>query len=137
MSSFKGSVVFPSLSGDGYVEDRNVLMSKLFEMFLASDESQSNYTQSQSLKGILNSETVDEYSRREDIRKALVILYEPYYDTVEVSVNIETTENNMSVYDVSIDTVYNGEDYALNQNISNDYYTNINKFDYMLGNLEN
>jgi len=133
MSSIK---VFPSLSSDGFISDRSVLMSKLFEMFLASDASQSNYTTAQSLKSILNSETVDDYAKRDDISKALNKLYAPYYDTVDVNVTNDVSNTNVEMFDVSIKTVYGGNDYALSQSLSNDYYTNINKFDYEVENLE-
>lgn len=129
--------VFPSLSSDGFVEDRSILSKKLFEMFLASDKSQSNFKNIQSLKYILNSETVDDYAKNEDIRKGLEKLYNIYFDTVIVSVINTTTDENVLVYKIQVDANYKGVNYSIKETISNDYFTDIDKFDKELQGLIN
>ena len=36
------STVFPSLSTDGYIEDRGLIIKKIMEMFVSTFENQSN-----------------------------------------------------------------------------------------------
>jgi hypothetical protein len=121
--------VFPSLSSDGFIEDRSILSKKLFEMFLASDHSQSNFKDAQSLKYILNTETVDDYAKNEEIRKSLEKLYNAYFDSVIVSVGNKTDDDNVVVFNMQIDASYNGKVYTIKESISNDYFTDIDKFD--------
>ena len=121
--------VFPSLSSDGFIENRSILSKKLFDMFIASDMSQSNFKDCQSLKYILNSETVDEYSKKDDIKKALETLYSAYFDSSIATVTSITTEDNVIVYKMKVDCVYNGVTYSTGGSISKDYYLDIDKFD--------
>lgn len=124
-----GSVVFPSLSSDGFVEDRSILSKKLFEMFLASDRSQSNFKDAQSLKYILNTETIDDYEKNEAIRKSLVTLFTPYFDDIIISVGNDTNDENVTYFDIKIDAVYNSNTYSINESISSKYFVDIDKFD--------
>ena len=48
------SVVFPSLSTDGYIKDRSLIIKKVMEMFVSSDENQSNFYQIESYKFIVS-----------------------------------------------------------------------------------
>ena len=124
-----GSTVFPSLSSDGFVEDRSILSKKLFEMFLASDRSQSNFKDAQSLKYILNTETIDDYEKNEAIRKSLDTLFTPYFDDLIISVGNDTDDDSVTYFNIKIDAVYNGNTYSINESISNKYYVDIDKFD--------
>jgi len=123
------SKVFPSLSSDGFIENRSILSKKLYEMFLASDKSQSNFNDSQSLKYILNSETEDEYSKNEEIRKSLEKLYSGYFDSVIISVSNKTNTDNVVIYSIQIDASYQGNIYSIKESVANNYYTDIDKFD--------
>ncbi len=121
--------VFPSLSRDGFIEDRSILSKKLFEMFLASDRSQSNYKDAQSLKYILNTETIDDYEKNEAMRKSLDILFTPYFDDVIISVGNDTNDDNVTIFDIAIDAVYEGKTYNIKESISSKYFVDIDKFD--------
>ena len=48
------STVFPSLSTDGYISDRGLIVKKIMEMFVSSFENQSNVFPVRSYKYIVN-----------------------------------------------------------------------------------
>ncbi len=120
--------LFPSLSTDGWVSDKNVLMQKLFEMFLASDFSQGTFDDAESLKYILNKPGLSNEDRISEIATSLDRLYGLYYDSVMVDVDFEEKDGLVS-YSMSISALYDGETYSLENSIKSDYYSDIDDFE--------
>lgn len=109
----------PSLSIDGYITNRHVIMYKLWLYFLASEYSQSNIWRKQiySLKYILN--TIDDkMDIGREIELALTKLYENYFDNVQAV--CVTNVINVSKIHITISLVceYDKNTYTLKQELS-------------------
>lgn len=124
----------PNLSPDGWITNNSLKMTKLFELFLATEKSQSNrfIDDVYSMKHIL-------YHYRESneliakVNEALSKIYRNYFKTVDVI--IEKSENKDFPHErliVEISTLgYDGETYSLKESI--DYVeNNIVNFDALL-----
>lgn len=130
--------VVPTLTIDGFVSNRNSIMTKLFEYFLASDSNQSTmfYGKVTSLKAILKKEnTPDKIEAR--IVSELKALYSNFYTSVDVLTEQETVTNeNKMVTNIKVDITasYNEKIYTLSQDIQ---YSNadILTFDQQLADL--
>lgn len=112
------NTIFPSLSTTGFISDRNLLIKKLIQMFVDSDENQSNYYSVKSFKYIVN-ENEDGYATANAIKTALYVLYNYYYDSSTIDVTYEFTDQSIWVYSVSISAIHNGTTYVLSNKISN------------------
>lgn len=123
-----GEKLFPSLSTDGWIKDKNILMQKLFEMFLASDFSQGTFQDAESLKYILNKSGLTDDARRSEIKTSLERLYRLYFSTVIVDVEYEAKDGLVS-YSIAISAVYDNQTYNLENSIKSDYYSNIDQFE--------
>lgn len=111
--------VFPSLSTQGFVADRNIIIIKLLQMFMDSDENQSNYYKIQSYKYIVNNNPVG-YDTANAIKLALTILYNNFFTNVNIDVEYNFIESeSIYLYNVSIVGTYNGSQYELSKTISN------------------
>lgn len=124
----------PTLTVDGWTSNKNAQMGKLFEYFLASNYSQSNtfYGNISSLKWIF-ANFEENYDISEEIRKALLRLYENYYDTTVVDVTIDTESSESSNdYSINIICEYEGSRYILAKDIveSNGSITNFDDILY-------
>lgn len=118
---------FPSLSGDGYITDRNIIVNKLFEMYLASNENQSNIKSARSLKYIMSLEGKSDYDLKIELEKDINKLYINYFDTVSVDITIVSRDGTIH-YMIKIEAYYNGIAYKLDPSL-NAFYTDINRFD--------
>jgi len=94
-----GLKAVPQLSVEGYVTNKNIIMMKLYEHFLASDYSQSNIFlhKVESLKFII-SEHSNPYDLKSNITSALTRLYERYFKNVEVLVDVDVGDSNNQLY---------------------------------------
>lgn len=105
----------PMLNRNGWIENKEIVIDKLFEHFLASEYSQTNllYGEVASLKFILaSSANVD--SIRHDIISALNTLFSKYFDTVSVYVNVVSDEKTgTNIFNVSMEIKDDGETYTL------------------------
>lgn len=118
---------FPSLSGDGYITDRNVIVNKLFEMYLASNENQSNIMSARSLKYILGLEGLSDYDMKVELEKDMTKLYLHYFDTVDVTITVKLIDATRH-YMIKLTATYNENIYKLDPSL-NAFYTDINKFE--------
>lgn len=110
---------FPSLSSAGFIQDRNLIIKKLLQMFVASDENQSNFYNIKSYKYIVNSNE-DGYETANEIKKALVDLYKEYFDSVDIEVGNEFIEKSSTyVYTLSITAIFDTQTFTLTDKISN------------------
>jgi len=122
----KGQV--PHLSVDGWLSNPKRTMIKLYEYFLTSEYSQSiaHYGKIASLKYILeHASTADEMSSL--IKNQLETMYNNYFDTSEVIVNINETNNTME-YQVGVTVTDNGKTY--------DFYSTVNEIGGSIVNLD-
>jgi len=92
----------PTLSLDGFVTNKEIMMIKLYEYFLCSDYSQSNtfYGTVVSLKYIL-SEAKDGVELKGMVDEALSLMYESYFRAVTVDSVVSETDNKIKL-DVNI-----------------------------------
>ena len=99
----------PTLSEEGFVTNKNVLIGKLFKYFLASNYSQSNtfYGDISSLNWIIANNIPDE-KLKADLETALVKLYGRYFDKVNFTISIDTDETDVA--QVCIEGVIQDED---------------------------
>lgn len=105
----------PMLNRNGWIENKEIVIDKLFEHFLASEYSQTNllYGEVASLKFILaSSANVD--TIRHDIISALNTLFSKYFDTVSVYVNVVSDEKaGTNIFNISMEIKDDGETYTL------------------------
>ena len=82
--------VLPTMSIFGITDDPGVITEKLFMYFITSEYSQSVtfYGEISSLKYILNQYATEPLELKNKIYEALVALYNKYFPTVDVNVNI-------------------------------------------------
>lgn len=83
----------PTLTLDGFVNNKNAQMGKLFEYFLASDYSQSNvfYRDISSLKYLIT-EYKDSQELKREIENTLSKLYKRHFDNVSVLAEVKESE---------------------------------------------
>lgn len=112
------TVLFPSLSTDGFVEDRNIIIRKLLEMFVACHENQSVFYNTKSYKYIVNTFEPGFYTA-DEIKKALESMYGAYFDSSTINVDNEYKEEEaVFLYSISITATYHGVTYNLSKTIS-------------------
>ena len=109
----------PSLTVDGFINNKKIQMGKLFEYYLASDYSQSNTFNGQvcSLKYVLamNNDT-------ESIKKAIAVdletLYGSHFDKIESNILVVEPEGTGKM-NVHIDLIayHNNETYTLTKEL--------------------
>lgn len=110
----------PSLDAAGWVTGVAQKAEKLFSYFLASEHSQSNhYQRIQSLPYLIQQFGDDAISLQTEIRDALSLLFEDYfeYSEVEVIVRSADDEENNPKQDIRISAIVrsNGAQYSLQQ----------------------
>jgi len=126
----------PSLSTVGWTKDYNEIVQKLYMYFIVSEYSQSNsyYGEIASLKYILQS-----HSEIEDIKlaiqKALLNMYDRYFDSADVVVDIIETDNSVSYATNIIAIASDGETYKLNKTIQTDANNTITNLDENIAGL--
>ncbi len=125
------SAALPHLSVEGFITNKNILMVKLFEHFIASEYSQSNIYihKVASLKYLLyHYKETDELYR--ELTNTLTVMYKCYFETAEVHVDI-TDDPESSVNEITIDittTDTNEKIYQLSKSIQ-EVDGKINNFD--------
>ena len=117
--------VVPTLTIDGFVSNRNLIMTKLFEYFLASDANQSTmfYGKICSLKNIIKQEgTPSKIESR--IASDLKALYLNFFTSVDVLTEIVDDQSNgpsapkkLSIIKIDISASYKDKMYTLSQEI--------------------
>ena len=112
------STVFPSLSTDGYIEDRGLIIKKIMEMFVSSFENQSNVFPVRSYKYIVNhNEHGMEVSTK--IENELGSMYEVYFDSTTVKVDyLFDEEKSIYLYSIGVVCFYQGKKYDLTKQMS-------------------
>ena len=128
----------PTLSLDGFIQNDDIKMVKIFEHFMASDEAQSNIFEGyvNSLKYILDSSN-NATDLENNISNSLLSLYRNYYDTVEVEVTVTENVDDDSEWDISIEitaTDIYGNEYSFNRSLHN-ISSNIYTFDVQLAKI--
>ena len=114
------SVVFPSLSTDGYIKDRSLIIKKVMEMFVSSDENQSNFYPIESYKFIVSNNTHG-YDVSNAIKLALIKLYSVYFDDVLVNVKDDyDNENSIYFYSIDVTAYYNKQRYEISRVVTED-----------------
>lgn len=114
------STVFPSLSTDGYIADRSLIIKKVIEMFIASDENQSNFYPIESYKYIVSTNEHG-YPVVNAVKMALIKLYSEYFDDVLINVK-DNFDSENSIYFYSIDVVayYRKQKYEISKTVTED-----------------
>lgn len=126
----------PSLTLDGWIENKTLQMTKLWEYFLASEYSQSNifFGDISSLKYILATSD-PKYNLITNLESTLSKLYQRYFDKaiVDVGIDANTELNKYKVY-ITVTCNDGGKDYKLAREL---VYSNgkIEKFEELLDNL--
>jgi len=95
----------PTLSPEGFITNRTIMMTKLYEYFISSEQSQSNtfFGEVVSLKYIL-SEAADPTELQDMTLTALTKMYSKYFASVAVDIIVTSTDNTMAI-SVNIRTV--------------------------------
>ena len=132
--------VLPSLSDEGFITNKEVIIAKLFKYFLASNYSQSNtfYGDISSLNYIIATNTPND-KMRADLETTLIKLYGRYFDSVDFNVNIETDNTDVAkiyidgtlqdgtnTYNLSKTVAIQGSTITNFENLLDEYYTEIN-----------
>lgn len=109
------SGVFPSLSTDGYVEDRGLIAKKIMETFISSFENQSNLFPVNSYKYI-----VSNFEHGIDVANQIELqlgsMYEKFFDTTNVKVEYNLdTEKSVFYYTINVLCYYNGQKYEVDK----------------------
>lgn len=107
----------PSLTINGFITNKDMQMGRLFTYFLASDYLQTNmfYGDIASLKWILAQHN-DPYSTKAMMISNLTKLYQAYFDTVEVIIDLRIEESpGYDNYYIDINCTDNGTVYNLNK----------------------
>lgn len=115
----------PSLTLNGFITNKDMQMGRLFTYFLASDYLQTNmfYGDIRSLKWILAQDN-DPYRTRSIMVDNLTKLYQAYFDTVEVNIELRIEESpGYDNYYIDINCTDNGVTYNLNKLIKIDGMT--------------
>ena len=108
----------PSLTLDGWIDNKHLQMRKLWEYFMASEYSQSNtfFGNIASLKYILATE-LPSNSLASKIEEVLSILYNRYFDSSSVSVYIDDKELNKYKFTIAITCTDENNEYYLNREL--------------------
>jgi len=95
----------PTLSPEGFITNRTIMMTKLYEYFISSEQSQSNtfFGEVVSLKYII-SEAADLAELQAMTVTALTKMYSKYFTSVAVDITVTSTDNTMAIT-VNIRTV--------------------------------
>lgn len=132
--------VLPSLSDEGFITNKEVIIAKLFKYFLASNYSQSNtfYGDISSLNYIIATNIPND-KMRADLETTLIKLYGRYFDSVDFNVNIETDNTDVAkiyidgtlqdgtnTYNLSKTVAIQGSTITNFENLLDEYYTEIN-----------
>jgi len=95
----------PTLSPEGFITNRTIMMTKLYEYFISSEQSQSNtfFGEVVSLKYII-SEAANPTELQDMTLTALTKMYSKYFASVAVDITVTSTDNTMAI-SVNIRTV--------------------------------
>jgi len=95
----------PTLSPVGFITNHTIMMAKLYEYFISSEQSQSNtfFGEVVSLKYII-SEAADLKELQDMTIAALTKMYSKYFASVAVDITVTSTDNTMSI-SVNVRTV--------------------------------
>lgn len=116
--------VFPSLSTDGFVVDRGLILKKTMEMFFSTFENQSNVFPVRSYKFIVNNfEHGMEVANR--IELELGAMYEVYFDTTNIKVDYSLdVDKSIYFYSIGVICYYDGKKYELTKTMTENIVMN-------------
>jgi hypothetical protein len=126
----------PTLSRDGFITNKNIVIKKLFEYFLTSEYSQSNtfYRNISSMKYILSTNK-DPYKLKETMENTLLTLYKRYFTVVDVIIDVSENDDSSTIdLTININCKYDNVSYILNRDITTDG-SSITNYDKLLGQL--
>lgn len=109
----------PTLSTTGSQQSPKLKMAKLFEYFLISDYGQSfiyagNVT---SLRYIISKNPSDVDTIKENIKEALIKMYNRYFDATEVTVNSKVIDGITKLV-IEVDSEYGGGKVSLRESLT-------------------
>ncbi len=111
------TIVVPTLSGSGWLTGVAERADALLSYFLVSDYTQSNTHKGgiASLPYIIQRETRNIFSLKEDISGALGTLLRRYFDDATVSVSIDNTDSRSARYNLTLSVTISdgGKRYSL------------------------
>ena len=132
--------VLPSLSDEGFITNKDIIIAKLFKYFLASNFSQSNtfYGDIASLNYIIANNVPDD-KLKADLETTLIKLYSRYFDKVDFIATIETDYTDVAKVYIEGTLQDNGNTYTLSkvvaiqgstitnfENLLDEYYSEVN-----------
>jgi len=104
--------VLPTLSTKGFISDENIIMSKLYEYFLTTQNSQSLLygDDIESYDKIIKNNIVVHKELENDLNNSIYNLYSKYFTDVEPDVKLKEHDiNGNSVYKVKIEVSCKGK----------------------------
>lgn len=129
--------MLPTLTIDGYVTNKNIMMRKLWGYFLTSEYSQSNtfYSRICSFKWLLATKDV-ETDLAKAIEDNLNYLYGKYFDSVVTQVTIlDISNTGMCKLKIQLKATDDGKQYDLSQELEYSNTGNIANYEQMLDQL--
>jgi len=132
----------PTLTLDGYLDNTDFMMTKLFEYFVLSEYSQTKlfYGEISSLPYLVRDAGPDFNKLEDSVKDTLFKLYNRYWGNVDVDVGIKEEKINEHKHRVilviNVEVVHDGKTYTLNKSASiedNEVKKIDNKIDYFLG----
>lgn len=116
------AIVLPSLTPEGYISDRNLMMNKIYSYFITSDYSQSvrYYGNISSLKYLIRKHGTNHTGLLAEVRTMLNDLYLRYFDKVTVNAaitEIPITGSSKTNTALSIDVIaiHDGVEFSLSE----------------------
>ena len=132
----------PTLTLDGYLDNVDLMMTKLFEYFVLSEYSQTKlfYTEIASLPYLIRIAGPDNGKLEDMVKSTLTTLYSRYWDNVTINTIITEENKNDSKsalkIGIEIEVIVNGKTYTLNKaaETDNGSVKSVDaKLDYFLG----
>ena len=113
------TTILPTLTIEGFVESRDIIINRLFMYYKSANYSQTNmyYTRIKSLRYTLKRYNGDLDKLKDAISEDLNFLYKKYFDTVEVDIQDLETDGGVQL-DINITCSYKGRKYLLSKSIN-------------------
>jgi hypothetical protein len=119
------NLILPTLTLSGWLKDKQLMMTKLFDYFLTSDYNQTTvyFGHISSLKYLIKVYGDDEITLKNRIDETLTVMYSRYYDHVDVDVDVSSKKTSPNLLDIKIDitaTDSDGKKYTLGKSMTID-----------------
>jgi len=126
------TTTLPMLSGEGWLQDPTIIMTRLFSHMFLTDYSQSNTYRGNvtSLQYILSQHGQDSTELTSAVEKAVKIYYSRYFSNVDVSFRLNETASDGAkmAFDLHISGSWEGERYDLQRTLQADNSTGTLQF---------